>query len=419
MHINMNDSHFVSLAQIKEFLKVARQVQFQAHQRKEKYSWVNEVLNRFGYIRLKQKKQRGLVRKYIQTMTGLSSSQLTRLIAKKKRTGKVFLSSGWGRKQTFQVIYTPGDIALLADTDLVHNRLSGKATKKIFQRMYEVFRDLGFVRLQNISVSHIYNLRQKRQYRSTAKFFAKTDPKSSSIGIRRKPNPDGKPGYLRVDSVHQGDLHLGYGQYLKGVYHINLVDEVTQWEVVSCVEGISERYLAPLLEEALAQFPFQIVNFHSDNGGEYINQVVADILNRLVIKQTKSRSRHSNDNGLVEGKNASVIRKWMGHSHIPKQFAQRIDEFYRKYFNPYLAFHRPCGFAQTKVDSKGRQKKIYKEENYLVPYEKLKSLRNWRQYLALGRTEKELDNISIAHSDNEMAKIVQEQKLKLFQSFNH
>lgn len=417
MRIIMNDSHLVSLAQLKEFLKVARQVKFLAHQRKEKYQWVNEILNRFGYLRLKKKKQRGVVRKYIRAMTGLSNSQLTRLIEKKKQTGRVLLSIDWGKKHAFHVVYSPTDIQLLAETDVAHNCLSGKATKRLFQRMYEIFKDLRFENLKNISISHIYNLRQTRQYRSKAKIFKPTPTIKSSIGVRRKPNPEGKPGYLRVDSVHQGDLNLGYGQYLKGVYHINLVDEVTQWEIVGCVEGISEKFLAPLLEECLKQFSFKLLNFHSDNGSEYINQNVTDILNRLIIKQTKSRPRHSNDNGLAENKNGWVVRKWMGYSHIAKEHAGRIDEFYRKYFNPYLDFHRPCGFAETTIDAKGKEVKKYKI--YLTPYEKLKTLKDWTQYLTPGTTEKQLDDISLAYSDNDMARIVQQEKLKLFRTFKH
>ena len=52
----------------------------------------------------------------------------------------------------------------------------------------------------------------------------------------------------------------------KGAYSINVVDEVTQWQVVGCVERISENFLIPLLEGLFEQFPFVIRGFHSDNG---------------------------------------------------------------------------------------------------------------------------------------------------------
>jgi transposase InsO family protein len=175
-------------------------------------------------------------------------------------------------------------------------------------------------------------------YKEQTTTFEKTNPVDRDIGERRKPRPDGKPGFLRVDTVHQGDLN---GE--KGVYHINFVDEVTQFEIVGCVETICEEHLAPLLEKILVEFLFVVHNFHSDNGSEYINHAVESILNRLLVKQSKSRSRHSNDNALAEGKNGAIIRKHMGRMHIPKRHAEVIDDFYHEFFNPYLNYHRPSG----------------------------------------------------------------------------
>src|SRR5690606_33640470 len=156
-----------------------------------------------------------------------------------------------------------------------------------------------------------------------------------SIGERKRPDPQGQPGFLRVDTVHQGDR-----EGIKGVYHINLVDEVTQWQVVFAVSQISEAFLLPLLNEALALFPFVIRGFHSDNGSEFINKAVAALLEKLLIRQTKSRARRSTDNGLVESKNGSTIRKHMGHWHIRGDCAPRINLFYREHFISYLNFHR-------------------------------------------------------------------------------
>ena len=115
----------------------------------------------------------------------------------------------------------------------------------------------------------------------------------------------------------QGDL-----DGIKGVYHITCVDAVCQWQVEACVHGLSEAFLLPVLALVMAQFPFVLKGFHSDNGSEYINQRVAKMLDTLRIEQTKSRARHSNDNALAESKNASVVRKHMGYSHIPQQYAE-------------------------------------------------------------------------------------------------
>jgi len=414
MTLNMTDSCVVSIAQIKEFLKVNNAINFTSTSRKEKYKWINDVLNKFGYVRLKSKKDKGLIKKYILKMTGISPRQLKRLVTKKRISGVIVLSSNWGKKNQFPTVYGPADILLLAETDNLHQRLNANATKNILKDEYERYGDERFKRLSNISVSHIYNLRFKKIYTSHSTTFTSTNPVSTPIGIRRKPQPMGIPGFLRVDTVHQGDRKIALGKYEKGVYHLNLVDEVVQWEMVFCVETISELHLKPIFEQLQQMFPFKVINFHSDNGSENINYMVADILSRLIIKQTKSRSRHCNDNALVESKNGSVIRKYMGYSHIPKTYAQEINEFYQKYFNPYLNFHRPCGFATTTIDGKGKEKKKY--DVYLTPYAKLKTLDNWTKYLAPGQTQKELDDINTSHSHNGWAKLMQQAKSTLFRN---
>src|SRR6202030_352450 len=109
---------------------------------------------------------------------------------------------------------------------------------------------------------------------------------------------------------------------------------VTQWQVVGATERISEAWLKPVLEAILEQFPFRILGFHSDNGSEFINHTVAAMLNKLLIEQTKSRPRHSNDNGLVESKNGAVIRKLMGYGHIAAEHAEAIGRFYQEELNP-------------------------------------------------------------------------------------
>lgn len=411
MTIQMNDSHLVSIAQIREFLKVATAIHFAASSRAEKYEWLNNTLTRFQYFRLK-KKEKAVVKRYLIKMTGFSDPQIKRLIGRKRRTGRIEVSEGFGKRHRFATTYLPEDIALLVKTDNAHNRLAGPATRQLLWRAYQVFGDQRFERLQEISASHIYNLRDKRQYLSAARTFTQTQAVARNIGLRQKPEPGGKPGYLRVDSVHQGDLDQE-----KGVYHINLVDEIIQWEIVGCVEKISEYYLRPLLEDALAQFPFVLKGFHSDNGSEYINHVVAKLLHKLLIEQTKSRARQTNDNALVESKNGSVIRKWMGYAHIPGEHAGLINAFYKNYLNIYLNYHRPCGFATVVTDAKGKQRKIYK--TYLTPYQKFRSLDNPTQYLAPGRTIKGLDDLAYQHSDLAFAEMVQQAKLELMKKINH
>jgi hypothetical protein len=147
---------------------------------------------------------------------------------------------------------------------------------------------------------------------------------------------------------------------------------------------------------------------------------VAKLLNKLLIEQTKSRSGRTNDNALVEGKNGSIIRKHMGYWHIEQKYAPLINEFYRKHFNVYLNFHRPCGFATVKVDEKGKRSKKY--ETYQTPHERLKSIviaarskpSEPEKYLREGVNLEVLDGIAAKQTDNECAQTMQEAKDRLF-----
>ena len=408
----MNDSRIISIAQIKECVNDTQSITFKKVSSKGAYQWINKILTQFRYFTL-SKKDKGTIRTYLMQMTGYSESQITRLIAKKKKCGHIAADSTGRHK--FPRKYTAEDIARLIETDTAHDCISGPATKKILGREYMVFGDKKYKQLKDISVSHIYNLRETRQYQSQTMFFKKTKSvKAPDIGIRQKPQTYGKPGYLRVDTVHQGDLNKQ-----KGVYHINTVDEITQYEVMGAVERVSERYLAPLLEDLIEQYPFTIFGFHSDNGSEYINYVIAKLLNKLLIKQTKSRTRHCNDNALVEGKNGSRVRKHMGYIYIPQVAAPQINRFYQTYFNVYLNYHRPCAYATIVTNKRGKQKKTYPYSQYQTPYDRFKSLRYADKYLKKDITFAQIDTIAYQYSDNEFAKRMQKAKAELFINFNH
>jgi transposase InsO family protein len=241
--------------------------------------------------------------------------------------------------------------------------------------------------------------------------FEVTRPNPVSIAERRRPEPHGRPGFLRVDTVHQGDWNDE-----KGVYHINAVDTITQWQVVGCASRITEQFLLPVLEAILHQFPFRILGFHSDNGSEYINHQMAEMLEKLLAEFTKSRPNRSQDNALVEGKNGAVIRKLMGYGHIPRQHSEQVQKFYMAHLNPYLNFHRPCGFATVTVDARGKRRRQYKPADYATPYEKLKSLPQAEQYLKPHLGFAQLDKMAKSMSDTAWAKRMGAAKTKLLRA---
>ena len=235
----MHEAEKLSLEEIGRFVEASEGIRFESEKREPVYTWVEQVLCQQQYQR-GGKVARGLLRRYLEKMTGLSRAQVTRLIGRYVASGRVRATVY--RRHRFVQRYSRADIELLAAVDEAHESLSGPATRRILEREYQQYGKQEYARLAAISVSHLYNLRQHRRYRERRLNYVKTRPTAVSIGERRRPEPQGQPGYLRVDTVHQGDLPAA-----KGVYHINAVDEVTQGQIVAATERISEAYLEPVL----------------------------------------------------------------------------------------------------------------------------------------------------------------------------
>jgi transposase InsO family protein len=412
MIVTLKTSPHHTLEQIPAFLNDSQSLAFAISDRSQAYTWITETLRRLRYHSL-NRASRGLVMRYLVKVSGFSRQQLTRLIDQFRRTGCIEDRRGKPGKP-FVRRFTALDIQLLAELDRLHGNLSGPATKKLCERAFQVFGDSRYERLATISNGHLYNLRRSQGYRRQRGAVDKTRAVKIAIGERRKPRPNGQPGYLRIDSVHQGDL-----DGIKGVYLVNAIDEVTQFQFIAAVERISEHFLLPILEQLIRAFPFTIRAFHADNGSEYINHQVARLLNKLHVQEfTKSRARKTNDNALVESKNGSIVRKHLGYSHIPSRYAAKVNDFTFHVLSPYLNFHRPCFFPEEVCNDKGRITKRYRYHHMMTPYDKLKSLPHAETFLKPGQSFQALDEIALKQSDNDAARLLNQARIALFQSIN-
>jgi transposase InsO family protein len=411
MVIDMNEVQVRTLEQVRQVVAGTQALEFRRSESDEgRYAWIASVLGRFGYGRLKRA-ERGVLLAYLQRLSGYSRAQVKRLVAA-WLSGAPLAKRYRAPKHAFARRYTAADVALLAEVDRAMDTLSGPATACVLRRQRDVFGDARFERLGSISVGHLYNLRHSAGYRAQRVALTKTRPtRVVTIGVRRAPTPEGRPGFIRIDSVHQGDQ-----DGIKGLYHINAVDCVTQWEVVATVQTISEAHLLPVIEQMLEQFPFPILGFHADNGSEYVNHEVAKLLEKLRIEFTRSRPRHSNDNGLAETKNGAVVRKLFGYAHIPQHHAERFNTFCREYLNAFLNFHRPCLFATDKPDPKkpGRIKRVYKPEDIMTPLDKLASLPEAHKFLREGTTLQHLRELATALTDLQAAEELYAARQALF-----
>ena len=416
MVINMNETRLRTIEQVQQFLAGSQEIEFSAAGGdQERYEHISRVLRRFDYPRLRRA-DKGVILSYLRRTSGYSRPQLTRLVSRWEgnRLASVPLAKRYSAPVcAFARKYSPADVALLVEMDTANADVCGPAIAHLLRRAYSVYGESKYERLAKLSVSHLYNLRKSAGYQAQRTSFTKTRPVVNSIGVRKAPRPDGRAGFVRIDSVHQGDLDK-----VKGVYHITSVDSASQWEVVACVQGISEAFLLPVLHQILDQYPFVLRGFHSDNGSEYINKKVAEMLEKLRIEQTKSRSRQSNDNALAESKNASTIRKHMGYEHIPKAFAAPINAFYVETFNPWLNLHRPCLFATEVISTKGKVVKRYDPKGAMTPLEKLAQLALQKKVtFKKGYSLKALQDAALQQTDLAAAQHMHRAKAALFESF--
>src|ERR1035441_6555978 len=113
-----------------------------------------------------------------------------------KETG-IVEASGYHRRRVPRKD-TDRDIALLAKVDRAHERLSGPTTRHMLEREQTRFGQAEYARLAQISIGHLYTLRASAAYRKRMAVYQSTRPTVVSIGERRRPEPQGQPGDLRV-----------------------------------------------------------------------------------------------------------------------------------------------------------------------------------------------------------------------------
>ncbi|NLI41693.1 MAG: hypothetical protein GX421_11025 [Caldisericales bacterium] len=127
----MNDKSLQTIEQVKQFLDGSEGIEFRGLTVEEKYGWIERVLVRFRYYSLKRA-EKGVIRRYLEKVSGYSRAQVSRLIGEYKRRGR--LEKTQYRRHRFPRKYTSSEVGLLARTDELHGYLSGPATKKIMER---------------------------------------------------------------------------------------------------------------------------------------------------------------------------------------------------------------------------------------------------------------------------------------------
>jgi hypothetical protein len=122
------------------------------------------------------------------------------------------------------------------------------------------------------------------------------------------------PGHFEVDLVH----HSGPSTAGEYVHTLQLVDVATGWSERVAVLGRSYAAMAAGFRRVLGRLPFPVRELHPDNGGEFFNHHLLRFWGEHIVGLTLSRSRpyHKNDNRLVEQKNDTLVRAYVGHGRL-------------------------------------------------------------------------------------------------------
>jgi hypothetical protein len=167
------------------------------------------------------------------------------------------------------------------------------------------------------------------------------------------------PGFIQIDTVHH------CGQTTSGQYILTLTatDVASGWICLYSLLNKAHRWTFAALKDISITLPFPLREFHSDNGSEFINQVITDWHRNPLcpVPFTRSRDHQKNDNCFVEQKNGAVVREYIGYDRLEGEtFHARLAEVYRSLV-PLLNFFMPAMKLESKVKAGSKEIKTYDE----------------------------------------------------------
>jgi len=176
------------------------------------------------------------------------------------------------------------------------------------------------------------------------------------------------PGVIEADTVaHCGPTLIG-----EFVRTLTMTDLVIGWTENHSIRNNASKWITEGVEELTERFPFPMVIFDSDCGGEFINHEVADWLQARDITQTRSRPYQKNDQAHVESKNNHVVRKhafyWRYDTPAELELLNRLWQLVSLRLNFFTPTKKPVGYTTT---ANGRRKRIY--DKPATPWQRLQA----------------------------------------------
>ena len=179
------------------------------------------------------------------------------------------------------------------------------------------------------------------------------------------PWEDERPGFEEIDLVaHCGETTAG--QYLNT---LTVTDLATGWTECLAILQKSQYLVTEAIRELRLRLPFALLGIDSDNGSEFINDLLYHYCRAEQITFTRSRPYRKNDQAHVEQKNWSVVRHVVGYDRLETEAEWLLLKAIYADLRLYVNFFQPV----LKLIGKDRvgEKLIKRYDIATTPYQRL------------------------------------------------
>jgi len=176
---------------------------------------------------------------------------------------------------------------------------------------------------------------------------------------------DAVPGFVEVDLVAHC-AESTHGEYLNS---LTLTDIVTTWTECLAIRNRSQHTVYAAIVQARTRLPFPLLGLDSDNGTEFINDLLLRYCQQEQLTFTRSRPYKKNDQAHVEQKNWSIVRQVVGYDRFEGQRACEALAALYEVVRLYTNFFQPCMKLQSKERLGSKVKKRY--DTARTPYQRV------------------------------------------------
>jgi transposase InsO family protein len=174
-----------------------------------------------------------------------------------------------------------------------------------------------------------------------------------------------KPGFWQIDTVH----HCGQATLGQYIHTLTATDVASGWIELRPLLNNAHRWTFQALSDIKSSVPLPVLEFHSDNGSEFINNATEKWCGNNSLPFTRSRDHKKNDNCFVEQKNGAVVREYVGYDRLEGIEEQEFLSAVYRPLVPLLNFFMPSRKLKSKTRVGSKEIKVY--DDPASPFQRL------------------------------------------------